>query len=382
MSASQLAQIELCPLRWALKRGSYPDFWNRRGYPVPFHAGSFNGQVLHLALERIGNAMSLGEATLIGTLRQLGGLSAIIKHCMEEMLGVVRANPRIRNGSRLEEQVQSQLPLLRERLQILLGSVTSIAGRHATSDSKVEADRRQPLANGSHFEVEVKSDKLRWTGRIDAIQISEDSIEIFDYKTGEIQDRDSLQVQIYALLWSHDRELNPTRRLANKLHLLSPNGNISLPGPATEQLRSLEIELKSRSEAALSILSAAPPPARANSECPDCDVRHLCELYWSSLEPTPPDQARRGLPQTIDAQVVLKSRVGENVWNAEVQKTNVSSLSKVFLRNSYSDPGLTHLLETGRQFRILNAWLVSSGDRESSSSVLSLTDRSELFILP
>jgi CRISPR/Cas system-associated exonuclease Cas4 (RecB family) len=381
MSASQLTEIELCPLKWALKRGSYPSIWSRRGYPSPFHSGSFNGQILHLALERIGETVSaLNEGdSIISALRQLGGLSTIIKDCTADILRAgVRDNPRIRNISKLEEELRSQVPFLRERLQILLGSVTVTSQAKRTGE-KVSTGDRRPLGNGSHFEVELKSETLRWTGRIDVIQITDESIEIVDFKTSEIKERDSEQLQIYALLWEQDRDLNPKARFANRLHLFSPARNVSLPGPSEDQLRAIERELRRRSDAAQSFLNTTPPSARANSECPDCDVRHLCELYWSSLKPIV-DEGKRP-PQRIDAEVVLNSRIGENNWNVEVERSSGMSPAKAGLRNSHSDPLVRQVLEAGNRFRILNAWLLLPTEADGSLPVLSLSDRSELFLL-
>src|SRR5437016_4566433 len=48
-----LGGIEACPLRWALRRGEYPDVWKGVGYPSAPPLATIAGQLVHGALERI-----------------------------------------------------------------------------------------------------------------------------------------------------------------------------------------------------------------------------------------------------------------------------------------------------------------------------------------
>jgi len=380
LSSSQLTELELCPLKWALRRASYPDIWKRRGYPGAFHIGAFNGQVLHLALERIGKFISSQpDASLVAALRQLGGLSAILKECIAETTrSNLQENPRIRNVRRLEEHLQAQLPRLRERLQVLLGSVSAVTGTMQQDlRSKSGGSSRYPLASGSHVEIDVRSEDLAWIGRIDLLQIDDKSIEIVDFKSGEIQEHDLGQLQIYALLWARDHQLNPGKRLADNLRLISNDRNVSVAGPTSEQLDLLANELTTRSESARSSLNVMPPHAQLNSECGNCDVRHLCESYWSSLKPNP--QAQPNSTVRLDAQVAVKSRIGENNWNIEIERSTATYKAEAVLRNSQSDASITSALEIGRRFRILNGWLLSPTIADTNAQVLSLGDHSELF---
>ena len=55
------------------------------------------------------------------------------------------------------------------------------------------------------------------------------SCTIEDFKSGEPSDDHLLQLQIYALLWCHDEELNPAKTAIDKLVICYPNGDRIVP---------------------------------------------------------------------------------------------------------------------------------------------------------
>ena len=91
-SFSALEEVALCPRRYALKRASYPDLWDRPGYPERVREASLVGVVVHegvqivlLALSRAGCA-SLAEEKAVEVVRRLGGYSEIATRALDAHL--------------------------------------------------------------------------------------------------------------------------------------------------------------------------------------------------------------------------------------------------------------------------------------------------------
>ena len=65
MSYSTMRAIETCPLQRSLAHASYPEIWDRKGYPNRAYIGTVVGQVVHQALERITKALER-KSTILG----------------------------------------------------------------------------------------------------------------------------------------------------------------------------------------------------------------------------------------------------------------------------------------------------------------------------
>jgi CRISPR/Cas system-associated exonuclease Cas4 (RecB family) len=152
-------------------------------------------------------------------------------------------------------------------------------------DTDTIAGERVPLEQGTHFEVELRHPGIKWRGFADLIELRDDLCTIEDFKSGEPSDDHLLQLQIYALLWSHDEELNPAKTAADKLVICYPNGNRIVPFDKKSGSK-LAQELQARTKAVRKTVSGSESQANLDAErCPQCDIRHLRSDYWTENRP-------------------------------------------------------------------------------------------------
>jgi len=288
MSFSKLFEIEACPRRWALSSARYPEIWGGLGYPEKFRLSTNIGRIVHLALKRITEALagvgcvSLKDPSAIAVLKDLGGYTKIINECIQSILVRFQNNPRVsKKEEMIAQAIGSKAAEIRERVQIILSKM-QLVPKHEGQTSKALGDkRRSPLGFGSCPEVYLSDDKLGWAGVADLINISKSECEIVDFKTGEPHNEHPFQLHVYSLLWALDAEINPNARLANRLTLFYPSGQVDVPVPTREQLLELRQDLSRRTSSAVSSVQNEPPEARLGVDvCCNCDVRHLCEDYW------------------------------------------------------------------------------------------------------
>jgi hypothetical protein len=154
--------------------------------------------------------------------------------------------------------------------------------RRSSAGGRASYTGRAPLLSGSYSEVTVIARRLGWTGRLDCLTTSNDEATIIDFKTGAPVPEHESQLKVYALLWHLDQELNPSSSRASTLLLSYSSGKVEVPPPSDEDLRSLEEELRRRTETAQGLLALLPPAARPGSDkCPTCQVRQMCDAYWA-----------------------------------------------------------------------------------------------------
>ena len=109
---------------------------------------------------------------------------------------------------------------------------------------------------------------------------------------------DAPELRLYALLWDLDRDANPGRRPIASLTAAYPGRDATIPVPGESALRDIEKEVAASIDEADTELAAAVPRAAPSAEnCVNCDVRHLCDVYWSAVAPRicPLLRIRRGL---------------------------------------------------------------------------------------
>jgi hypothetical protein len=124
------------------------------------------------------------------------------------------------------------------------------------------AKERVPLTGGAFSEVELRATRIGWKGKADLLTLSEQACEITDFKTGAPNEAHNFQLQVYALLWSLDDELNPTGRLVDRLVVAYEGGDVEVAPPTIAQLAEFQRDLIARGAAAQASLSARPPEAR------------------------------------------------------------------------------------------------------------------------
>lgn len=295
-SYSSLREMEACPRRWMLSRATYPDLWDRRGYPpVPALAALF-GNVVHGVVERLGQALADADAEAISpgaavkALGDLGGWRGIVISEIEYQLAQFKNNPRV-SAERID-QVRDELlrraPQAADQVKIFLRRGGLPPKRRPKTDAEVTPSgvlpKRFPAAPGTHSEREVRAEALRLTGRIDLLIIDDRDATVVDFKTGEHHASHDDQVRLYALLWGLDAASNPARRPATRLEIVYPSHSRSVSPLDEVESSALHASTAARIAAAEAVTTAAEPPANpSRQECQFCQVRHLCDAYWTNI---------------------------------------------------------------------------------------------------
>jgi len=375
MNFHYLVRAEQCPRSAALRHATYSQLWNRRGYPDKPSLAALSGMVIHKAIARIVRALadsgigSFDDPRSVAILKSLGGYSKVIAESVTDVFQSLAGNPRfelVRSSSLL--RLNNRLPAIREQVQLQLSRLKwklqppPVELTENLDTDALESDRL-PLEQGTHFEVELRHPGIKWRGFADLIELHDDFCTIEDFKSGEPSDDHLLQLQIYALLWSHDDELNPAKTAIDKLVICYPNGDRIVPHDKKSGSK-LAQELQARTNAVRKAVSGPESQANLDAErCPQCDVRHLCSDYWTGTR-----LASVGGPGTKrvdidDIQLALRSRKGQNAWSAECQLSNhVPVGSPVLLRWTPKDFVVLDQLLPGSEVRLSGALLSYSED--------------------
>lgn len=375
MNFHYLVRAELCPRSAALRHATYAQLWNRRGYPDKPSLAALSGMVMHRAIARIIRALADGgvdsfqDPRSIAILKSLGGHSKVIAESVADVTKSLAGNPRfelVRSSS--VARLNNRIPAIREQVQLQLSRLKWKLQPPSVDladdlDSDAVASGRLPLEQGTHFEIELRHPGIKWRGFADLIELRDDSCTIEDFKSGEPSDDHLLQLQIYALLWSHDEELNPAKTAIDRLVICYPNGDRIVPYNKKDGGK-LDQELRARTDAVRKAVSGPGSQANLHAErCPKCDVRHLCSDYWTAKRPASVGGASAERVQLDDIQLTLRSRKGQNTWSTECQLSNHIRIgSTVLLRWTPKDcAALDHLLP-GSEVRLSGALISYSED--------------------
>lgn len=329
MTYSTATQVEACPRQWALQRGDFPEVWDGFGYPPRTSLPILKGRVIHRSIEAILNALQERDPSTPpeAVLKQLGGYSVIAEGEVESVLKEkVAANPRMqKQAADLESDLRDSVGELRDKVQrhiVRLDKIPAPKERAThdqgkTEEKKSDASRRGPLPNGVHAEQWVQASSVGWGGYIDLLSLGSDHCEISDIKTGKAKESHADQVRLYALLWWLDGDLNQEGRVADTLRLRYSSETIEVPAPDETQLENLRHQVKKRGEEVRALIDESPPPARPDQEvCSRCDVRHLCDVYWS--EETQTRLAGDSTPDFADVELRLTHNTGPGIWHAQI----------------------------------------------------------------
>jgi CRISPR/Cas system-associated exonuclease Cas4 (RecB family) len=315
----------------------------------------------------------------------MGGYSAVVA---EEIEGVLKekvaANPRMKEqAADLESDLWESAGTLRAKVQrhiTRLDKVPTPAGEVSRDRDEAEAKkpdtvRRRPLPKGIHAEQWVQAQSIGWGGYIDLLSLDNDHCEISDIKTGKRKESHTDQVRLYALFWWLDNELNPEERVADTLRLRYPSETIEVPAPDEAELERIRQQVKKRGDKVRALIDESPPPARPERErCRWCEVRHLCEEYWS--DETQAQLADEGSPDFADAELRLNHSVRPGMWYAQI------------LNDGHWRQGEDAIFEARKgtdrfqnldEIRILGAQVLEGPERDRVG--LRETRRSEVFLL-
>lgn len=414
MSYTALHDIETCPLRWGLRQAVYPDVWAGMGYPPSPASATIAGHVVHVVLERIVRAIGTareaqspgGDASpgagdpmvlVVGALRTLGGISAVLESVICETVEGWEANPRIApRAKELASDLQRQLPALRTRVQHFLNRVdlkrVSLS-RSSNAGTPTDDDKARQLAPGLYAEVPLVNDELGWYGKADLLRVSAatdaaDDSEIVDFKTGLPKPDHALQLRIYALLWAREQRRNPSGRRVRKLTVLYGSGPVEVPPPVTdEDLDGVAHELTERTAEARAAIQQHPPVARPSREaCEWCDVRQMCPAYWAPATRDLIAPSHESPRHQVDLGVQIVQRQGAWSWIAHVQEVGALSEDvaigvRVLLRARPHDDHFASLIDVGARLRITGARFVAPSEESGGLAVLSLTRSTEAFAI-
>ena len=380
-----LKEIEACPRRWALNSATYDGLWPGRGYPPRLRLGTLSGSVIHLALETVLDALavsgcgSIADAAAVGVLRSIGGYTKVLNDCIARTLSSFADNPRaVRLLEATERALRGQLPRLRTATQTLAGRV-QLSAKANLKGVPTTQTIRTPLPDGTHLETVIRAAKLGWKGKADLLVLSRESCEIVDFKTGAVDDSHSFQLQVYAVLWSRDQDLNPSARFATKLTLAYPTGDVPVAAPSPAEIAALEQDLVTRAEVARRSVASESPEARPSLDnCSFCGVKQLCDDYWTvstqrqiaAARPPEKDGYR-------DVEVMVTGRHGTFSWDAVVQIDGAAPRATL-VRSSSGDLKL----QAGRRARMVDVHVGAVHEDQGDPAVLTVGSFSEVYELP
>ncbi len=386
LTYSAVSQVEGCPRQWGLERGGYPDVWDQYGYPTRTNVPILRGRVIHRSVETILHAMRdrASSASPQAILEELGGYSAVIETEVEEVLDDnVFSNPRVqKQAADLESDLRESVGELRAKVQreiSRLDEILSSVGKGRDQGKAVEnewsAGRRKPLSTGVYSEQWVQAPSIGWGGYIDLLSLSDGRCEIIDIKTGEPKESHADQVRLYALFWWLDDELNPENRAADVLQLRYSSESREVPALSEPELERLRQQVKERGREARSLMGESPPPARPEEErCNRCEVRHLCQAYWS--DETQARFAGDRLPDFADVELRLTHNYATNMWYAQILNDGNWERGEQAILEAAKGPSRFQNLD---EIRVLNAKVLDEPEREDV--LLRETRYSEVFLL-
>ncbi len=384
-SYSALKEIETCPRRWALARGDYSASLGRKGYPRKPRKGTLAGEVAHLALQKIAMALQAAgcvgpdDPAVVAALRGLGGLSAVLESCAVEVMGAAASNPRVAHRmEHLRSDLIRRLPELRHvvqgALQRIFGVTPPIVPIHRWETRSAEGSKREALQPGFHAEVELAPRQLPWVGWADVIKLTAESCEIIDYKTGVEEPAHFEQLRIYALLWLRDEELNPERRPATNLTVVYPGTTYTVAPPSPSEIKDLEDELERRADTGRAALLGRPPRASVGADaCRFCDVKHLCDDYWTPLGQQLVREA--SLPAVRSVQVEVLEPRGAHSWTVVVDLDPYLAAGTRALLTAQEMLSL----KEGHSIRLVDAWIPDQ--TEDGLPAIRLGSNSEIYRL-
>ena len=288
-SYSSLKEVETCPLRYALSRADYPELWEQHGYPRLPNPAAIQGHVVHGALEIIVKALvrkgcsSTRSAEAVAVLRELGGYTKITEGVLATQMARFEGNPRLTSDQQdhLTRALTDWVPDAREQIQTCLNRLELRPSAPAGSCTSSDPVKRYPARTGEHPEKELRAEALRLRGRVDLLSIDARGVHITDFKTGAEESAHHEQLRLYVLLWAADSVVNPDGLAVTSLVASYPNREVAVPVPSAAELAQLRDEVLSRIAAADAVIHSA-PAAALGEHCSLCNVRGLCDTYWTT----------------------------------------------------------------------------------------------------
>jgi hypothetical protein len=321
-SFSALHAISECPRRWAYSRAEFAPggLANERGGLIRRASWSaIRGEIIHETLKELleihrreaGPPPGRWELVTFWA-RHLppGGIPFLVS---AKAVGIVERRTDHPRNLALRPGFHS---VARREAATLVASVNGklvhalapSSGRRRAPDGGVGARVLRP---GAAAEVRLecslsgRSGAYAWVGDVDVLKLTEDQVEIIDYKTGEAKDAYRQQVELYALLLARDRRFNPSGLRATTLSLIYESGRCDRwPGLGHEELAALEERIVGAcGDTDVYLTGQTPPQARVGEACLWCDAKPICAAYWASAS----GAAATSANARVDAEVTVSS---------------------------------------------------------------------------
>lgn len=387
MSFYKLIELEQCPRRFSLRSAAYPDIWSGKGYPTKTTPATLIGHITHRALARLlselsgAGCQSTSDVAAVAVLRSLGGYSRLVEDSLQAVISGLGTNPRMAGRLPfLRLSLDSRTAQMREMLQILARRIR-VPDQTTKIASKSGNFGHRPLPDGSHAEIELRVPQLHWLGIADLIVKEQDGCEIVDFKTGKPAEEHKKQLKTYALLWARDSELNPDGLRATKLTLVYESAQQSVEPPLLAELAEIETDIRERSRIAREDVGKTPPPTRPKAAiCSFCEVRQLCDEYWTIAVQARLREETGAAIARSDLEVGVLDQVGPHTWNARVICSSSFELGTkliIMLRQIQYKV----LFARGAVLRIVDA-SVESNPEDGTGTVVTVTGATEIFLLP
>jgi hypothetical protein len=232
------------------------------------------------------------------------------------------------------------------------------------------------LGEGIYAELELRVPSLKWKGKADLLVIGPTSCALTDFKTGSPDPVHEFQLQVYALLWSRDLELNPSGRRADRLNVAYSGGQRELAVPDDKRLKEVEDEVVARRDAAVRAVSHHPPEARPSAEhCGYCAARHLCGEYWDNyLQTQGQEQSDRRFG---DLEVTVIGRHGPASWDAVADRSGWLPRGKAVVLRTSDDLSF----QRSQRLRIVDAGITVDEDG-AQPAVVTVGVLTEVYSVP
>ncbi|MDO9557108.1 MAG: PD-(D/E)XK nuclease family protein [Coriobacteriia bacterium] len=247
--------------------------------------------------------------------------------------------------------------------------------KHTRSRSDDYRGTRQ-FQTGTYSEACIESGVMGWKGIVDLLLVRSEGCEIIDFKSGEHSPDHELQLRAYAAIWLRAESQNAEQRRATTLKLVYPDGPVEVQTLSSDEDAELASQLVSRAEAARqAIVDPLPRATTSASECPRCQVRHLCEEYWQVLQEWrgADDRAAR----FVDLELAYEGMDGASFARGRVLRSSVlASDAPVLLRLTEPIPSWASPEQT---MRVLGGRILD--DTSSGRFVISAGELTEVYFV-
>lgn len=298
-SNTTLNGVDECPRRWQLARSAWGEFPR---YPERYHPAAIEGIIVHDGIDLLSRACGrLGRPSLgTGRFRQaldesrfFTSFATAIDEWNERLRRHPRHGPLFSLRTSPQELANRAVRLFREQYQAADGEPAERAERGRASGVTDPQLQVQLESRGLLSEVELHHPTLSFTGKIDRVQLSEEGVDVVDFKTGAPKPGHQTQLERYAVLWWRNAGVVPARATAQYL-------NTSVSWPLTEaDLERAEAELEREINLAEKALRQRPAAGKPGAPCRFCPVRARCAEGWAHVD------AGKSKDGTVDIELEL-----------------------------------------------------------------------------